>query len=139
MSVGKADSEQRAPQEAPGDRVIIREAARAVGVTPSAVHTWIKRGRLTVHASPQGGWVSLAAVHALCAPPDPQTPPEARPIYEAARTVGVPRALIASWMRWRLLPTWEGRHGRVVRPADVRALAQQRGVLPPEDETGERP
>jgi len=54
MSVGKADSEQRAPQEAPGDRVIIPEATRAVGVTPSAVHTWIKRGHLTVHASAGG-------------------------------------------------------------------------------------
>jgi len=36
-----------------------------------------------------------------------------------------------------LLPSWRGPHGMLVRESDVRALAQQRGLLPPGDEVGE--
>ncbi len=136
MGIGTGEDGQT-PQQAPSDLAPIREAAQAVGVTPSAVHSWVKKGRLTVQIGPAGHRVSRVAVHALCAPPDPKTPPEARPIYKVARMVGVSRALVASWMKWGLLPAWEGRHGKLARPADVRALAQQRGVLPPGDEPGE--
>ncbi len=138
MSTGTADDGQT-PPHAPEDLVRVREAAPVVGGTPSAVHAWIKRGRLTRQSCPAGRQVSLAAVlHALCAPCDPLTPRHALPIFAVARTVGVSRALIASWMRWGLLPTcWEGRHGTVLRVAVVGALVQQRGRRPLNDEAGE--
>ncbi len=136
MSTGTADDGQT-PQHAPEDLVRVREAAPVVGGTPSAVHAWIKRGRLTRQSCPAGRQVSRAAVHALCAPCGPLTPLDGLPIFAVARTVGVSRALIASWMRWGLLLTWEGRHGTVLHVVAVRALAQQRGRRPLNDDAGE--
>jgi len=137
---GTADGGQAAGQQAPDDVVTVREAAQAVGVTVTAstMQSWIRRGRLTAYAQPpQERRVSLAAVRVLCAPSDPQTPPEALLVYEAARAVGVRKGRISVWARQGLLPTWRGHHGLLVRPADVRALAQKRGVLPPDAEAGE--
>ncbi len=83
---GTADGGQRAPQELPEDLMTVREAAQAVGVAPQAVQSWITRGRLTAYApsQPQGRRVSLAAVRALSAPQDPQTPAEAVLVAVAA-------------------------------------------------------
>jgi len=140
MSADTAHTDQAAGRM-PEDLVRVRDAAQAVGVTDATVRTWTRRGHLTAYPvlppAPIIMQVSLAAVRALQPPPDPQTPPDALPIFAVTRAAGVPRALIASWMRWGLLPTWEGRHGALLRVADVRALAQQRGRLPLSDEAGE--
>jgi len=137
MSTGAADGGQAAGQDASEDLVRVREAASAVGVTAPAVHRWIRNGRLIVQPGPGVRRVSLSAVRALCAPSDPQTPPEARLVYEVAHAVGLPKDRIRIWAQRGLLPSWQSRHGRLVRVADVRALAQKRGVLPPTDEAGE--
>ncbi len=123
---GTADGGQAVGQEAPVDLVSVREAARVAGVTPSTVHAWIKSGRLPAQAAQHGRLVSLSAVHALRAAPDPQAPDEARPVSEVAPAVGVPPWRIAGWLRRGLLPSWRGRYGRLVLVEDVRALAQQR-------------
>jgi len=136
---GTADGGQMTPQAAPEDLVSVREAAQAVGVVAGTVHSWVKAGRLTAYAqpSPQGRRVSLAADRALSAPSDPQTPPEARLVYEVARAVGVGKWHLTRWAQRGLLPSWRGPHGLLVREADVRALAQKQGVLPPSDKAGE--
>jgi len=140
MSTSRADTNQTADRT-PEDLVRVREAAQAVGVTDATVRTWIARGHLTAYLvlqpAPITIQVSLAAVRTLQPPRDPQTPPDTLPIFPVAGATGVPRALIASWMRWSLQPTWEGRLGALLRVADVRALAQQRGRLPRSDEAGE--
>ncbi len=41
---GTADGGQTASQAAPEDLVSVREAARAVGVTPPTVDSWISEG-----------------------------------------------------------------------------------------------
>ncbi len=135
---GTAGSGQTAGQDTPEDLVTVREAAQAAGVTPSSVQSWLRRGLLTAYAprSPQGRQVSLAAVRALCVAPDPQAPAAARQVYEVTRIVGLAHWRIASWIRRGLLPTWRGPQGRLVREADVRALAQKQGLLPPSDEPG---
>ena len=136
---GTADGEQTAGQDAPEDMVTVREAAKAVGVVTSTVHSWVKAGRLTAHTQSfqRGHRVSLGAVRALCAPSDPQTPPEARLVYEVVRAVGVSKGRIRIWAQRGLLPSWHGTHGMLVREGDVRALAQKQGLLPPSDEPGE--
>ncbi len=136
---GAADGEQTMGQDAPEDLVSVPDAAQAVGVTDSSVQSWIRRGRLTAYAQPfpQGRRVSLAAVRALCAPRDPQAPPEARLAAVAARAVGLLKGRIRVWARQGLLPSWQSHRGLLVRPDDVRALAQKRGVLPPSDKAGE--
>ena len=93
---GTADSRQTAGQGAPEDLVSVPDAAQAVGVTDSTVQSWIRRGRLIAYAQPfpQGCRVSLAAVRALCAPRDPQAPPEAVLVAVAARAVGLLRGRI---------------------------------------------
>jgi len=126
---GTAGSGQTAGQDAPEDLVSVREAAQAVGFSPAAVHSWVTAGRLAVPMSSQGRRVSLAAVRALCAPADPQTPPEARLVYEVAQAVRLDRDRIRGWARRGLLPSWHGSHGLLVREVDVRALAQQSGAL----------
>ncbi len=135
---GTAGSGQMAGQEAPEDLMTVREAAQAVGVTDGTVQSWIRRGLLTAYAQPfpRGRRVSLAAVRTLSAPPDSQAPPEAVLVAEVARRVGVPRGRIRIWARQGLLPTWQSHHGLLVRPDDVRALAQKRGVLPRSDKAG---
>jgi len=122
---GTADGGQTAGQEAPEDLVSVREAAHAVGFTPPTVHLWIRSGRLSAQPSPRGRRVSLAAVRAVCAPCDPQTPPEARLVHEVAQAARVDKDRIRIWVRQGLLPSWSGPHGMLVRAADVRAVAQQ--------------
>ena len=131
--------ERRSARDAaplPLDLVTVREAVQAVGVTPPTMHRWIRSGRLTVPPGPGARRVSLAAVHALCAPFDPQTPPAARLVYEVAQAVGMDRERIRGWARRGLLPSWQSRHGLLVREADVRAVAQKQGALPPSDQAG---
>ncbi len=111
------------PQEVPENLVSVREAARVAGVTPATVRSWIKRGRLTAQPSPSGRRVSLAAVRALVASPDPQAPADAVAIYEAVRLTDVTRRHIEAWIRQGRLPSWRGRYGPLVRVADVQALA----------------
>jgi len=135
---GTADGGQTAGQDASEDLVRVREAAQAVGLKAGAVHSWIARGLLTAYAQPpRGRRVSLAAVRALAAPLDPQTPPEARLVYEVARAVGVERWHLTRWAQRGLLPSWRGRHGLLVRESDVRAVAHRQGLLPPDAEAGE--
>jgi len=135
---GAADGGQMAGQDAPEDLVTVREAAQAVGVVAGTVHSWVKAGRLTAHTQSfqRGHRVSLGAVRALSAPSDPQTPPEARLVYEVARAVGVSKGRIRIWAREGLLPSWRGPHGLLVRESDVRAVAQKQGLLPRSDEPG---
>ncbi len=134
---GTADGGQTVAQEAPEDLMTVREAAQAVGVTDSSVYSWIKSGRLTAYGPRRGRRMSLAALRALCAPLDPQTPSEALLVYDVAHAVGLPKGRIRGWARRGLLPSWRGRHGLLVREADVRALAQKQGALPPSDKAGE--
>jgi len=115
-------------QPVPENLVSVREAAQAVGVMPTTVHSWIKRGRLTAQPSPSGRRVSLAAVQALVPPPAPPVPADAVPIYEALRLTDVSRRNIETWVTQGRLPSWHGRYGTVVRVADVQNLAQQRAM-----------
>jgi len=117
------------PQDAPEDLVSVREAAQAAGVTPRAVHGWIRSGRLTAQATHHGRLVSLSAVHALCVAPNPQAPDEALLVSEVAPAVGVATWHVKAWVRQGRLPNWQGRYGRLVLVEDVRALAQQRAAL----------
>ncbi len=136
----RGTQERRSARDAaplPLDLVTVREAVQAVGVTPPTMHRWIRSGRLTVPPGPGARRVSLAAVHALCAPFDPQTPPAARLVYEVAQAVGMDRERIRGWARRGLLPSWQSRHGLLVREVDVRAVAQKQGVLLPDAEAGE--
>ncbi len=139
MVGGTTDGGQTAGQQVPEDLVTMREAAQAVGVITGTVHSWVKAGRLTAHIQSfqRGHRVSLAAVRALCAPLDPQTPPDARLVYAVVRAVGVSKGRIRIWAQRGLLPSWHGTHGMLVREGDVRALAQKRGVLPPSDKAEE--
>ncbi len=116
------------PQTVPLDLVSVREAAQAIGLTPTTVHSWIQRGRLTVQPGAGVRRVSLAAVRALVAPPDPATPADAGSIYEALRLTDVTRRHIETWARQGRLPSWHGRYGMIVRVADVQNLAQQRAM-----------
>ncbi len=117
------------PQDAPEDLVRVREAAQAVGVTPTAVYKWIKSGRLTAQPSSSGRRVSLAAVQALVSPPAPPAPADAVAIYEALRLTDVTRRHIETWVTQGRLPRWRGRYGPLVRVADVQNLAQQRAMM----------
>jgi len=129
------------PQPVPEDLVTVREAAQAVGVMPSMVHSWIKSGRLA--AQPGDGVrlvsqaavralvaprVSQGAVRALVAPPDSHAPADAVAIYKALRLTDVTRSTVVAWVRQGRLPSWRGRYGPLVRVADVQALAQQRAM-----------
>jgi len=136
MMGGTADGGQAAAQDAPEGLVTVLEAAQAVGVMDSTVYRWIKSGRLTVQPGPGVRRVSLAAVRALCAPLDPQTPPEALLVYDVARAVGLSKGRIRIWAERGLLPSWQSYHGLLVREEDVRALAQKQGALPPSDKAG---
>jgi len=124
------------PQATPLDLMTVRAAAQAVGVTTTVVEGWIDRGRVTVHPSPSGRRVSLAAVGALCALLDAQAPPEAHTLDDVARAVRLASWHMVLWVQQGLLPSWCGPHGLLVREDDVRTLAQQRGALPHSDESG---
>ncbi len=116
------------PQAAPEDLVTVREAAQVAGFTPSAVRSWIKSGRLTAQPSASGRQVSLAAVRALVAPPDPHAPVDAVAIYEALRHTDATRRNIETWVTQGRLLSWRGRYGPLVRVVDVQNLAQQRAM-----------
>jgi len=75
-------------------------------------------------------------VRALSAPLDPKAPPEALLVYGVARALGVSRDRITGWARRGVLPSWQGRHGLLVRIVDARAVAQRQGLLPSGDEGG---
>lgn len=107
------------PQRTPEDLVSVREAARAVGLTDRAVHSWIKRGRLTAYAQP-GRRGRQVRVRALCVHLDPQAPPEALLVYAVARALRMSRDRITGWARRGILPSWQGRHGLLVRIVDAR-------------------
>jgi len=130
-------SRNDSPQPVPEDLVSVPVAAQAVGFTAPAVYKWIKSGRLTAQPSPRGHRVSLSAVQALAAPPDPQTPPEARPARAVARAMGLASWRIHSWAGQGLLPSWRSPQGRLVCEVDVRAVTQKQGLLPPSDKAGE--
>ena len=134
---GTADGGHMVTQAVPDDLVTVREAAQVVGVSPQTVYGWIVSGRLMASGPRRGRRVSLAALRALCAPLDPQTPPEALLVYDVARAVGLPKGRIRIWAVRGLLPNWQSHHGLLVRAEDVRALAQKQGALPPDAETGE--
>ncbi len=129
MSADRPGCGQTAGQDVPVDLVSVREAARAVGVTAGAAHTWIARGWLPAHTSPHGRLVSLSAVRALCAAPDPQAPVEALLVAVAAQVVGLPKWHVKAWARRGLLPSWHGHYGRLVLVEDVRAIAQHHAAL----------
>jgi len=137
MSTGTAGSGQTVGLAVPEDLVSVPVAAQAVGFTVPAVYKWIKSGRLTAQPSPRGHRVSLSAVQALAAPPDPQTPPEARPARAVARAMGLASWRIHSWAGQGLLPSWRSPQGRLVCEGDVRAVAQKQGALPPSNKAGE--
>ncbi len=137
-----ADSGQAAGQDALSDLVSVREAAQAVGVMPSMVHSWIKSGRLAAQPSPSGRRVSQGAVRALVAPrvsqgavralvapPAPHAPADAVAIYKALRLTDVTRSTVVAWSRQGRLPSWRGRYGPLVRVVDVQNLAQQRAMM----------
>jgi len=136
MMGGTADGGQAVGLDAPDDVVRVREAAQAVGFSVTSVNTWIKSGRLTAHPSPRGRRVSVSAVRALCAPPDPQTPADARTAREVARAVGLPSWRLQAWAGQGLLPSWRTPHRLLVREDDVRAFAQKQGLLPRSDKAG---
>ncbi len=126
---GTTDDGQTMGQDTPEDLMTVWEVAQAVGRTPSVVHGWIRQRRLPVQPGADVRLVSLAAVRALCAPRDPQAPPEAFLVYDVARAVGLPKGRIRSWAERGLLPSWQSHHGLLVRVADVRAVAEQRAVM----------
>jgi len=125
---GTVDGGQTAGQGAPKDLVRVREAAQAVGFAPGTVSAWVRRGLLTAQAARHGSRVSLTAVQALVAPPDPDAPADAVAIYEALRLTDASRRTTEAWVKQGRLPSWQGRHGRLVRVVDVQALAQQRAM-----------
>jgi len=113
------------PQESPEDLVTVREAAQGLGISVATIYSWIRRGRVAVSPGPRGWRISVAAAQALAAPPHPATPADAVALYEAIRLTGASRHRIVVWVKQGLLLSWRGPHGRLVRVADVRALAQQ--------------
>ncbi len=120
------------------DLVTVPEAAGHTGLQPSRIYRWIKRGELAAQRTPSGQMVILVAVRALAgaittSPPatlalPPLSAGDATAwvhVFEAATVTGVKRATIHAWARKGLLPTQLGRHGRMVRPEDVQAIARR--------------
>ena len=116
------------PQAVPADLVSVREAAQVLGISVATIYSWIRRGRVAVSPGPRGWRISVADAQALAAPPHPATPADAVALYEAIRLTGASRHRIVVWVQQGLLLSWRGPHGRLVRVADVRALAQQPAV-----------
>ena len=121
--MGRNDS----PQPVPEDLVSVREAAQALGMSVVTIYSWIRQGRVAVYPGPRGWLISVAAAQPH-APPHPATPADAVALYEAIRITGAPRHRIVVWVQQGLLLSWRGPHGRLVRVADVQALAQQRAM-----------
>ncbi len=138
------------PQQDPDDLVLVKEAARDTGIPIIRIYRWIKRGELAAQRTPSGLVVSLSAVRRLVAalsassltpvPLPPLAEEEANAwvhVVEAATVTGVKRATIHAWARKGLLPTQQGRHGRMVRPEDVQAIARRHFRTRGRDETQE--
>jgi predicted site-specific integrase-resolvase len=118
----------------------ISVAARVAGVGVTTVHTWARTGQVASRPHFHGRLVSLAAVRAevearrapwaACGPAALRAAPAddaAEYVLPslAARQVGVPAWQVHNWLRqgkvaWRPSP-----QGRLVRLADVQALAAQ--------------
>jgi hypothetical protein len=125
----------------PEDLVVVGEAARQANVARYTVHHWIKRGRLSTQPGRHGRLVSLAAVRALAAgaarfraaPPRPPAGPrelagdeaEYVPPSVAARQVGHRTGVVSRWAKTGKVASRPGPYGRLVRLADVQALAAQ--------------
>jgi len=112
------------PQSAPDDLESVWEAAQALGISVATIYSWIRRGRVAMYPGPHYRLVSRAAVQALVPPPDPAAPADAVALYDAIRLTGASRTRLVAWVRQGRLPSWRGPYGRMVRVADVLALAQ---------------
>ncbi len=112
------------PQSAPEDLESVWEAAQAVGMNVTTLYGWIRRGHVAMYPGPHYRLVSRAAVQALVALPDPAAPADAVAIHDAIRLTGASRTRIVTWVRQGRLESWPGTQGRLVRLADVLALAQ---------------
>ncbi len=115
---------QDRPQPVPVDLVSIPAAAHAVGLPAATLSAWIRQGRVAVSPGQRRRLVNLRDVQALVAPPGPDTPADAVALYDAIRRTGVSRTRLVAWVTQGRLPLWRGPHGRLVRVADVRALAE---------------
>ncbi len=124
MSTGKADGGQMEAQDAPDDLVSVPEAARTSGVRVETLYSWIRQGRVAVYPGRCGRLVSLTAVRVLVSLHDSDVPADAIPLTDALRLTGVTRRDLVTWLKRERLPRWHGRRGRLVRVADMRALAE---------------
>ncbi len=118
--MGRNDS----PQSAPEDLVRVWDAAHAVSIAVTTLSGWIRQGRVAMYPGPHYRLVSRAAVQALAPSPNPGAPADALAVYEARRLTGASRTRIVAWVKQGRLVSWRGPHGRLVRVADVLALAQ---------------
>jgi excisionase family DNA binding protein len=139
----EAGEEPMAAADQPEDLVTVAEAARLAGVSPATVQRWIRRALLPAHATPQGRRVSSAAVRAVATdfahPIDVASEDYVLP-FVAARLTGVPRHRISYWSMIGKVASTPGRYGRLVRLADVQALAteaQRPAAAPRADDAGE--
>jgi predicted N-acetyltransferase YhbS len=111
----------------PRDLVTVREAAQQAGVTIDRVHKWVHRGAVPASPGRHGQLVSVAAV---CAQRDALAPPPDSAAYVlpfvAARQLGLRAAHVHYWVSRSTVASTPSRYGRLVRLADVQALAAQR-------------
>jgi hypothetical protein len=115
----------------------VRVAARQAGEVPARVYHWIERGLLPAQRGRCGLLVSCADLRAVAAaqhqpgpPAGPRDPPgnddaEYLLPYLAACRLGVPASRVDDWLRTGKLASTPCLHGRLVRLADVQALAAQ--------------
>jgi hypothetical protein len=121
------------------DLMSVREAAQAAGVPRGRVNGWITAGRLTTQPGPYSRLVSLAAVQAVAAEiaaKEPRPAPRPREIPDdtaeyvlpsvAARQVGRLPSIVSHWSHTGQVASRPGSYGRLVRLADVEALAEKR-------------
>ncbi len=118
--MGTSNSSQPVPE----DLKSVWDAAHAVGIDVTTLYGWIRQGRVAMYPGPHSRLVSRAAVQALAPSPNPGTPADALAVYEAIRLTGASRTRIVAWVKQGRLVSWRGPHGRLVRVADVLALAQ---------------
>jgi hypothetical protein len=108
--------------------VTAREAAQLVGVSTDTVGRWLQRGLLSAQPSSQGRLVSLAAVRAVAAAvghPAEEALDEYVPPFGAARQCGLNALQVRRWAYSGKVASRPNRYGRLVRLADVQALAAQ--------------
>lgn len=122
--------------------VTVREAARLASVPKTMVHWLLEQGLLPTQPGPQGPLIPRAAIRALlrtaasAVSPPPRgerapapDPREYVPPYVAARMTGVQPSIVSAWSRRGMVTTMGGTYGRLVRLADVQALAKQRRAV----------